>query len=79
MIPYFFYLQVDNEDVQNSAQAVVEMMNERLTENGVDAKCAKLQLKRVVSALLITSKGDEEEGLYEDRSYVMTKVLKGKY
>ena len=54
------------------------MMNERLTKNGVDKKCAKLQLKRVVSALLITSKVDEEEGLYTERSFAMTKILKGK-
>ena len=72
-------IQVDNEDVKNSALAVVEMMNERLSKNGVDKKCAKLELKRVTSALLITSKGDEDdEDINAGRSYTMTKVLKGK-
>jgi hypothetical protein len=71
---------VDNEDVQQSAVAVVEMMNERLMKNGVEKKCAKLELKRVISALLITSKGNEEdEDIYAAQRFTMIKILKGKY
>ncbi|XP_028398376.1 uncharacterized protein LOC114521988 isoform X2 [Dendronephthya gigantea] len=68
---------VDNDDVRSSALAVVEMMNERIANNGVAAKCAQLQLKRVISALLISSKGDEDEDLNAERRFTMAKTLKG--
>ena len=74
----FVHYQVDNDDVKSSALAVVEMMNERITKNGVAAKCAKLELKRVISALLISSKGDEDEDLNAERRFTLAKTLKGK-
>ncbi|XP_028398375.1 uncharacterized protein LOC114521988 isoform X1 [Dendronephthya gigantea] len=70
-------VEVDNDDVRSSALAVVEMMNERIANNGVAAKCAQLQLKRVISALLISSKGDEDEDLNAERRFTMAKTLKG--
>ncbi len=77
-MPKSVHSQVDNEDVKNSALAVVEMMNERLTKNGVGKKCAKLELKRVISALLITSKrDDEEEDINKGQRFTMMKILKG--
>ncbi|XP_046839616.1 uncharacterized protein LOC124433853 isoform X2 [Xenia sp. Carnegie-2017] len=68
-------VEVDNEDVQKSASAVVDMINERLTKNSVEAKCARLNLKEVISAKLITSKGGEEET--NRGQFTMSKILKG--
>ena len=71
--------QVDNEDVKNGALAVVEMMNERLTSNGVGTRCAKLELKRVISALLITSKvEDKKEDINAGQRFTIIKTLEGK-
>lgn len=74
--PFHLCFQVDNEDVKKSASAVVDMINERLAKNSVEAKCARLNLKEVISAKLITSKGGEEET--NRGHFTMSKILKGK-
>lgn len=53
------------------------MMNERLKKNDVYTKCAKLELKQVRSALMISSKGDEDEDDNAGLGFSMTKTLKG--
>ena len=69
--------EVEHEDVRNSGLAVVEMINERLAKNGIAGKCAKLRLKRVISAILVSSKGGVEEDLNPAKAYSMFKTLKG--
>ena len=71
-------VEVSHEDIRKGGLAVVEMINGRLTKNGVEKKCAKLQLKRVISAVTVSSKGNNNEDLNKGRAFSMATTLKGK-
>ena len=75
-VPFHFCPCVDwsavdiaNEDVQNSALAVVDLINTKLTEKGLEKKCARLELHRIVSAVMIIAKGgDDKENTGVDKT-----------
>jgi predicted transcriptional regulator len=65
-------VSADHKHVVKSGLAVVSRINDMLKENGLTEKCATLELKKVKSAIVVTSK----KGGYEKK--IAFRVLKGR-